>query len=94
MMRGKTRTIRPSYSEKESAGIESGLSERKDFMAEYTYNDAAFNADAPASGQAGYYRGAKGRRGTETVSSKGYSFTMEGCEGSDVNSPIGDIQNP
>lgn len=93
-MRGKTTTVRKSFSREESAGIETGLTKRYGFKAEYTYNDAAFNASSsgaagrPTSG-GGYYRGAKGERGQEGVSNKGWDFDLEGCGGMDYNSPLG-----
>ena len=77
-MRGKTTTVRKSYSEKESTGIQTGLTERADFMADGVVSDASFNESG--SGSQGYTRQVKGKRNNKSVSSKGYSFELEGCD--------------
>jgi len=74
-MRGKTTTVRKSYSEKESSGLNTGLTERSDFMAEATVSDASFNESGSASG---YTRQVKGKRSNASASDKGYSFELEG----------------
>lgn len=75
-MRGKTTTVRKSYSEKESSGLSTGLTERSDFMADGIYNDASFNTD----GARGFTRQVKGKRSSRSVSEKGYSFELDGCK--------------
>lgn len=77
-MRGKTSTVRPSRSEKESAGLENGLTERSDFMATQTVSDAAFNTEG--SKAPGYTRQVKGQRSSESAKKFGYSFEIEGCK--------------
>lgn len=74
-MRGKTSTVRKSYSEKESAGLSTGLTERSDFAADDLVSDAGF---ADSGSAQGYTRQAKGKRSNASVSEKGYSFDLEG----------------
>lgn len=76
-MRGKN-TVGKSYSEKESAGIQTGLTERADFMADDLLTDASFNE--ASSGSQGYSRQVKGKLSEKGVSSKGNSFTISGCK--------------
>lgn len=78
-MRGKTSTIQKSYSEKESAGLTSGVTERSDFMADDLLTDASFS-DASSKAQ-GYSRQAKGKLSSKSASEKGYSFEIDGCKG-------------
>lgn len=78
MMRGKTSTVQKSYSEKESAGIATGLTERSDFEADDKLTDASFS-DA-SSGSEGYSRQAKGKLAEKSVSEKGNSFVVSGCK--------------
>lgn len=77
-MRGKTTTVQKSYSEKESAGINTGLTERSDFMADDLVTDASFNDSG--SGSAGYTRQVKGKESTKSVKEKGNSFEIAGCK--------------
>ena len=75
-MEGKNSTIQRNYSRKDGTGVQSGLTENKEFKSDQTMSDSAFNQDG--SGQQGYTRQVKGKRSNMSVSEKGYSFDLEG----------------
>jgi hypothetical protein len=77
-MKGKNTMNRKTYSEKESAGLDTGLSSRSDFMSDDLLTDASFS-DA-SSGSQGYSRQAKGQEASKSVSEKGQSLTIRGCK--------------
>lgn len=77
-MKGKNTMVRKTYSEKESAGLDTGLSARSDFAADDLLTDASFNDSS--SGQQGYTRQVKGKLKSKGVSEKGVSLTISGCK--------------
>lgn len=77
-MKGKNTMVRKSYSRKESAGLDSGLSARSDFSSDDLLTDASFSDGS--SGSQGYSRQAKGQEAKKSVSEKGVSLTICGAK--------------
>ena len=75
-MKGKNSMVRRTYSEKESAGLDTGLSMRSDFESSQTMSDSDFNQSGSMA--SGFTRQAKGKRKSSSVSEKGVSLTIEG----------------
>lgn len=71
----KSTTIRGSYMSDESAGVEYGLSERKDFDSEVSSD---FQITQGVNAISGNPRQAVGKKTSYGVSSKGHSFDI-GC---------------
>ena len=77
-MRGKNTMVRKTYSEKESAGLDTGLSMTSGFDSDQLLADASFSDGS--SGSQGYSRQAKGKLSSKSVSEKGVSLTIDGCK--------------
>ena len=75
-MKGSNSLQTKSYSNKESSGLSSGLTECSQFESDATLADASLNT----SGNNGFTRQVKGQLATKSASSKGKSFTVEGCK--------------
>lgn len=77
-MKGKNTMNRKTYSETESAGLDTGLSARAGFESDQLLADASFSDGS--SGSQGYSRQAKGQEASKSVSEKGQSLTIRGCK--------------
>lgn len=76
-MKGENTMVRKTYSEKEGAGLDTGLSARTDLDTGASgYSDASFNESG--SKASGFTRQVKGKRNSESASEKGVSLTIEG----------------
>jgi hypothetical protein len=92
-MRGKGTLPRAPVHGTRSTGVTDGLSERKEFESDATYNDASLNTSS--SGAAGrstsggrYQRDAKGQRGVKSAKNKGLDFEIDGCGSDSSVAPV------
>jgi len=77
-MKGENTMNRKTYSEVESAGLDTGLSARMGFESDELLADASLSDGS--SKASGYSRQAKGMESSKSVSEKGQSLTIRGCK--------------
>jgi hypothetical protein len=73
-MRGTNTLSQGSFHRKDSAGLQSGVTECNEFESDQTMNDSSFNQDS--SGQQGFTRQVKGKRTSSSAKEKGKSFDI------------------